>query len=47
MIPALQKDVDFLAVSDLHISTSVKQPELKALFEYRERKTCGRHPDWR
>lgn len=31
-IPTLQKDIDFLAVSDLHISTSVKQPELKTLF---------------
>ena len=38
MIPALQKDVDFLAVSDLHISTSVKQPELKALFDIAKEK---------
>lgn len=32
-IPTLQKDINFLAVSDLHISTSVKQPKLKALFD--------------
>ena len=37
-IPTLQQDIDFLAVSDLHISTSVKQKELKALFDMAKEK---------